>query len=72
VIRMDVAGLTQWGSSWARERTCGRGAIRKNCGNLWKVIAVTRNEQSQKPHTPSPRMPHPHNGAETTHRIQEC
>src|SRR6266571_8609568 len=36
VILMDVAGLTQWGSSWSRERVCGRGAIRKNCGNLWK------------------------------------
>src|SRR5216683_1205262 len=36
VIRMDVAGLTQWGSSWPRERVCGRGAIRKSCGNLWK------------------------------------
>src|SRR6266481_2618294 len=24
VIRMDVAGLTQWGSSWPRERVCGR------------------------------------------------
>ena len=35
-IRMDVAGLTQWGSSWRRERVCGRGGIRKNCGNLWK------------------------------------
>ncbi len=36
VIRMNVAGLTQWGSSWLRERVCGRGGIRKNCGNLWK------------------------------------
>jgi|SRR5467141_2099745 len=35
VIRMDVAGLTQWGSSWPKERVCGRGEIRKNCGNLW-------------------------------------
>ena len=24
VIRMDVAGLTQWGTSWRRERVCGR------------------------------------------------
>jgi len=32
-----VAGyLTQWGTSWPRERVCGRGGIRKNCGNLWK------------------------------------
>jgi hypothetical protein len=37
VILMDVAGLTQWGSSWRRERVCGRGGIRKNCGNLWKT-----------------------------------
>src|SRR5216683_2146454 len=36
VIRMGVAGLTQWGSSWWMERVCGRGGIRKNCGNLWK------------------------------------
>src|SRR5712664_974947 len=36
VIRMDVAGLTQWGSSWPRERACGRGGIRKNCGKVWK------------------------------------
>src|SRR5216683_2873806 len=36
VIRMDVAGLTQWGPSWPRERVCGRGGIRENCGNLWK------------------------------------
>src|SRR6266700_3929929 len=36
VIRMDVAGLTQWGSSCRRERVYGRGAIRENCGNLWK------------------------------------
>src|SRR5260370_32944671 len=36
VIRMGVAGLTQWGSSWPRERVCGRGGIRKNCGKLWK------------------------------------
>ena len=36
VIRMDVAGLTQWGASRRRERVCGRGGIRRNCGNLWK------------------------------------
>ena len=42
VIRMDVAGLTQWGSSWPLERVCGKGGIRKNCGNLW------RNQKSQK------------------------
>ena len=36
VIRMDVAGLTQWGSSWTSERVYGRGGIRENCGNLWK------------------------------------
>ena len=37
VIRMNVAGLTQWESSWPGERVCGRGWIRKNCGNLWKA-----------------------------------
>jgi len=41
VIRMDVCNLTHWGSSWLRPRVCGRGGIRKNCGNRWK---------SQKPH----------------------
>jgi hypothetical protein len=45
VIRMGVAGLTQWGSSWRRERACGRGGpvkatgmqepqIRKICGKV--------------------------------------
>src|SRR5260370_30085524 len=38
VIRMDVAGLTQWGSSWPWGRVCGRGGIRKNCGNLWNRV----------------------------------
>src|SRR5260370_38159378 len=33
---MDVAGLTQRGSSWPRERACGRGGIRKNCGKVWE------------------------------------
>jgi len=28
--------LRRWGTSWRRERVCGRGGIRKNCGNLWK------------------------------------
>ena len=28
--------LRRWGSSGRRERVCGRGGIRKNCGNLWK------------------------------------
>ncbi len=37
MIRMNVAGLTQWESSWPGERVCGRGWIRKNCGNLWKA-----------------------------------
>jgi len=31
-----AAGMTQCGSSWRRERVCGRGGIRKNCENLWK------------------------------------
>jgi hypothetical protein len=29
VIRMDVAGLTQWGSSWRRERVCGRAGFER-------------------------------------------
>jgi hypothetical protein len=28
-IRMGVAGLTQWGSSWRRERVCGRGGFER-------------------------------------------
>src|SRR5258708_5163628 len=31
-----ATGLSRWGTSWRRERACGRGGIRKNCGNLWK------------------------------------
>jgi hypothetical protein len=45
VIRMDVAGLTQWGSSWRRERVCGRGGIRKNCGK------VLKKQRPQKVHS---------------------
>jgi hypothetical protein len=40
---MGVANLRRWGSRWPRERVCGRGGIRKNCGNLWK---------NQRPCTP--------------------
>ncbi len=29
VARRGDAGLTQWGSSWPRERVCGRGGIRR-------------------------------------------
>src|SRR5438552_2277311 len=46
VIRMGVAGLTQWGSSWWRERAYGRVFVpvkttgmqksQKNCGKVWK------------------------------------
>ncbi len=36
MTRMDVGYLTQWGLSCSMERVCGRGGIRKNCGNLWK------------------------------------
>jgi hypothetical protein len=28
--------LRRRGTSWLRERGCGRGGIRKNYGNLWK------------------------------------
>src|SRR5229473_1087485 len=37
VIRMDVAGLTQWGSSWTSERVYGRvgfGGIVEICGKV--------------------------------------
>jgi hypothetical protein len=42
VIRMSAGYLTQLGSSWSRERVCGRGGIRKNCGNLWKKVKSPR------------------------------
>jgi hypothetical protein len=42
VIRMSAGSLTQWDSSWSRERVCGRGGIRKNCGNLWKKVKSPR------------------------------
>ena len=29
MIRMDVAGLTRWGSSWGWERVCGRAAFER-------------------------------------------
>jgi hypothetical protein len=35
VIRMSVARLTQWGSSWGRERACGRAGFERvveKCG----------------------------------------
>ncbi len=35
VIRMDVGYLTQWGSSWRRERVCGGVGFERiveNCG----------------------------------------
>jgi hypothetical protein len=49
VILMDVAALTQWGSSWGRERTCWRGGIRKNCGNLWKYWEPTFAAKDRPP-----------------------
>jgi len=50
VIRMDVAGLTQWGSSWLREGVCGRvefERIVENCG------------KDKRPHVQSRHMGHP-------------
>ena len=38
MIRMDVGYLTQWGATWPRERVCGRGGIRKHCGNPWDKV----------------------------------
>ena len=40
VIRMDVAGLTQWGSSWPRERVCGRVAFERIVEMRGKVLEV--------------------------------
>jgi hypothetical protein len=37
VIRIDVAGLTQWDSSWWRKRVCGRAVFERiveNCGKV--------------------------------------
>jgi hypothetical protein len=84
VIRMDVAGLTQWGSSWPMERVCGRGGIRKNCGNVWKGQRPEEvNGRQLKVKTPEepwqekPKQPHWNrsseaNGVEMTYRIPEC
>jgi hypothetical protein len=44
-IRMDVAGLTQWGSSWRRERACGRVGFERIveiCGKIKKKNEVNR------------------------------
>ena len=43
VIRMDVAGLTQWGSSWRRERVCGRVAFERIVEMCGKVLEVRRD-----------------------------
>src|SRR5260370_34556181 len=45
VIRMDVAGLTQWGPSWPRGRVCGRGGVGEDWGNLWKSERPKRGTQ---------------------------
>jgi hypothetical protein len=50
--RVRGGGLTQWGSSWRRERVCGRGGPGKNhrdaktadSRELWKSV------EKQKPH----------------------
>jgi hypothetical protein len=57
VIRMGVAGLTQWGPSWRRERVSGRGGIRKDCGNLWKSFDGLRKmiKEKSKPDTQTRR-----------------
>src|SRR5712672_4271500 len=47
VIRMDVAGLTQWGSSWRRERVCGRVAFERIveiCGKVKNPTLETATE----------------------------
>jgi hypothetical protein len=41
VIRMDVAGLTQWGSSWRRERACGRVGFERIVEICGKVKCLT-------------------------------
>src|SRR6266700_6580107 len=56
VIRMIVAGLTQWGTSWPRERLCGRGVIRKNCGNPRKSQG-TRKVESLRLKVKTPEEP---------------
>src|SRR5882762_2531951 len=49
VIRMDVAGLTQWGTSWLRERVCGKGGFER--------IVEISEKKSKAP--PSAKMGHP-------------
>ncbi len=47
---MDVAGLTQWGTSWPMERVCGRGGPDKNhrdaktadSRELWKSVEKSK------------------------------
>ena len=41
VIRMDVGYLTQWGSSWRRERVCGGVGFERiveKCGKIKTTI----------------------------------
>ena len=45
VIRMNVAGLTQWGSSWPRERVYGRGVDSRE---LWKSVEKSKAEGGQQ------------------------
>jgi len=56
VIRMSAAGLMQRGASWRRERVCGSGGIRKNCGKLWKsqkhISLESRCAGRAQKHTP--------------------
>jgi hypothetical protein len=47
VIRMTVSGRAQVCSSGTMERSCERGAIRMNCGNLWRT---------SEPHEDAPQI----------------
>src|SRR5713226_5898966 len=69
----EAAGLTQWGSSWRRERvpvkTTGmqKPQIRKNCGNLWKsqkapLFARRGRGATRHPQCPGHLLLHIHTG----------
>jgi hypothetical protein len=59
---MSVGCLTQAGASCPIQEVCGRGAIRKSCGNLWKCrrCHLSRGAKSGPPaEGESNRQPYP-------------
>ena len=58
VTRMDVAGLTQRGSSWPRERVCGRGDP-VNATGMQKIADSKELWKSGKAFAEVKDRPHP-------------